>query len=72
MYDPNTEMIKIIDFTVSKILTIQKLLTNTGTLRFKAPEMLSGQFYSHAIDVWAIGVNIFALYFGHLPFESKE
>jgi len=64
--------VKIIDFTVSKVVTIQKLLTNTGTLQFKAPEMLSGKFYSHAIDMWAIGVNLFALIFGYLPFEDSE
>lgn len=32
MFDLDSETIKIIDFTVSKIVTIQKLMTNTGTL----------------------------------------
>ncbi len=65
-------MIKIIDFTVSKQITIQKLFTNTGTLNFKAPEMLSGGFYSHSIDIFAFGVNLYAMIFGKLPFDDKE
>ncbi|KAL4451121.1 hypothetical protein ABPG74_021443 [Tetrahymena malaccensis] len=72
MYDPISEQVKVIDFTVSKIVTIQKLLTNTGTLNFKAPEMLQGQFYSHSIDLFSLGVNLFALIFGFLPFQDNS
>ncbi|EAR92963.2 Serine/Threonine kinase domain protein (macronuclear) [Tetrahymena thermophila SB210] len=72
MYDPISEQVKVIDFTVSKIVTIQKLLTNTGTLNFKAPEMLQGQFYSHSIDIFSLGVNLFALIFGYLPFQDNS
>ena len=30
--------------------------TNTGTLYFKAPEMLEGGTYGQEVDMWAVGV----------------
>lgn len=44
--------------------------TSTGTLRYMAPEMLSGSAYDLKVDMWALGVFIYKLFYGCFPFES--
>ena len=61
--------IKIVDFGVAKDLT-NKDSTNTflGTLNYMAPEMLMGKNYSFGIDVWSVGVILYELFYGKLPY----
>lgn len=79
IYDRELDSLKIIDFTTAKIIPIVKsassfksLLTNNCTLHVKSPEMLNREVYGKSIDVWAIGVNLFSLYFGSLPFDADS
>ena len=44
--------------------------TNTGTLYYRAPEMLSGG-YREGVDIWSIGVLLYRLICGKTPFESE-
>lgn len=46
--------------------------TITGTLHYKAPELYNSFNYSNKIDIWAIGVCIYCLLVGHLPFQSEK
>ena len=46
------------------------MLTNTGTLHFKAPEMFEGE-YNEQIDIWAIGVIAYLMGYGFAPFQSQ-
>ena len=50
------------------------LLTETqGTFHFYAPEMCSGEKYeAWGQDVWAVGVTLFILCTGRVPWMSKE
>ena len=61
--------IKVIDFGVATNL-IDKDSTRTfiGTIHYMAPEMLNGKDYSFSIDIWAIGVIVYEVFYGHLPF----
>lgn len=43
--------------------------TNTGTLRYKAPEMFGG-CYNEAVDVWALGIITYQLISNEIPFDS--
>lgn len=45
--------------------------TITGTLQYASPELILGPpgFLSRVVDVWALGVVIYALIVGHLPFQ---
>ena len=74
IYDQTNRNIKIIDFGISKKLTkrnIKKdMLTQTGTLYYRAPEMFEGGGYDERIDLWALGATIFKLMTGSTPFES--
>ncbi|OQS01731.1 protein kinase [Achlya hypogyna] len=49
-------------------------LRNTkGTYEFMSPEALSGDEYSgYAADIWALGVTLYALVCGSLPFEAPN
>lgn len=48
------------------------MLTNTGTLFYKAPEMLLSANYSESVDVWSIGVITYQLVSGQLPFYADQ
>lgn len=46
------------------------MLTSTGTIFYKAPEMLKSTFYSQLVDVWAVGVICYEMVTGDLPFKN--
>ncbi|OQR88205.1 kinase [Thraustotheca clavata] len=44
-----------------------------GTYEFMSPEALSGEAYSgYAADIWALGVTLYALVCGVLPFQAPN
>jgi hypothetical protein len=51
----------------------KKTLRNTeGTYHFLAPECTTGEEYDpYKVDIWALGVTMFTLIFGTLPFGTK-
>lgn len=62
---------KIIDFGLSKISGCnEKVNDMNGTLAFSAPEVISKEFYSNKIDIWSMGVILFYLCSGTLPFDD--
>ena len=65
---------KIIDFGISrKVLNRTRrtdMLTITGTLFYRAPEMFEGGGYDERVDLWALGATIYKLMVGRTPFES--
>lgn len=42
-----------------------------GTAPFMAPEMLVGSFYGAEVDVWSLGVIVYALFYGRLPYAGS-
>ena len=46
---------------------------NVGTLRYMAPETLNKTYnkIGPSIDVWALGVILFVMLFGHMPFDGE-
>ena len=62
--------LKLIDFGTSrKIKNYSE--TIIGTPNFIAPEVLLGKGYSFPCDYWSIGVCIYYIYFGTLPFGNN-
>lgn len=74
LYDRVNRKIKLIDFGISKKCYIRNLpremLTLTGTLYYRAPEMFEGGGYDERVDLWAAGVLMYRLMTGATPFES--
>jgi serine/threonine protein kinase len=65
--------IKIMDFGLSKILAPQeKVKDGFGTLSFVAPEVLIRQPYNKQIDIWSMGVTLYYMLTGALPFDDEN
>lgn len=67
--------VKIIDFGTAKVLGQQKdktrrTFTMVGTLHYMAPEILSRGGYGLEVDLWSLGVMLFELVCGELPFGN--
>ena len=42
-----------------------------GDVRYRAPEVVSGQTYKHKADSWSFGVILFLLLTGKMPFHEN-
>ena len=63
--------IKLIDFGTAKELK-DKTKSIIGTPQYMAPEVILGDLYSFEIDYWSIGVCLYELCCGILPFGENE
>ena len=68
------KILKIIDFGLSNFYDgTKRLQTPCGSPCYASPEMVKGKEYDgFNIDIWAIGVILFAMLCGYLPFEDDE
>ena len=65
--------VKVIDFGLSKAMEEQPVArTFLGTRGYLAPEMLQRRDYTRAVDTWALGVIVFVLLCGCLPFDDDS
>ena len=63
--DNNT--VRLIDFGLSKMSKKKQMTTVAGTPFYMAPEVLEGGYTSKA-DMWSLGVLLYTLVSGYLPF----
>jgi eukaryotic-like serine/threonine-protein kinase len=67
--------VKLLDFGVAK-LSGRTALTRTGstfgTIAYMAPEHITGHFADQQTDVWALGVVLYEMLAGRLPFEGEH
>jgi len=65
--------IRLIDFGLSKSCYPTCLFkTACGSPAYLSPEVISGNHYTSSTDIWAIGVVLYAIMTGHLPFEDNN
>jgi protein kinase D len=65
--------IKIMDFGLSKIMgPEERVADGFGTLSFVAPEVLIRQPYNKMIDIWSLGVILYHILSGTLPFDDEN
>ena len=66
--------LKIVDFGIfgsNKVSSPEK--SNAGSLKYMPPEVLIGFNESTPkIDIWAIGIMLYALMMGNFPFRSSN
>ncbi|CAG5873341.1 hormonally up-regulated neu tumor-associated kinase homolog A [Menidia menidia] len=67
--------IKLIDFGLSNCAGIlgysDPFSTQCGSPAYAAPELLSRKKYGPKVDIWSIGVNMYAMLTGTLPFTVE-
>ncbi|ODA77749.1 hypothetical protein RJ55_06351 [Drechmeria coniospora] len=69
------ENVKLVDFGFTREYEGRSnhLQTFCGTICYAAPEMLRGEKYAgEKIDVWSLGVILYALLCGELPFDDDD
>ncbi|NIP28455.1 MAG: serine/threonine protein kinase, partial [Phycisphaerae bacterium] len=70
----NEGRVKIADFGLAKARGRTKLTeeaSTLGTLDYMSPEQLSGADVDQRSDIWAVGVVLYEMITGRLPFESE-
>jgi len=71
-HEDNTN-VKICDFGYAKRVHVPKSLTTLcGSLHYVAPELLKNHPYDESADIWSVGVIIYFLLAGYLPFHNKD
>lgn len=64
--------VKLIDFGLAKVMNETVARSFLGTKGYLAPEMLQRNAYDKAVDIWALGVIVFVLLCGCLPFDDDS
>eukprot|EP01089_Gocevia_fonbrunei_P021851 TRINITY_DN8635_c0_g1_i2.p1 TRINITY_DN8635_c0_g1~~TRINITY_DN8635_c0_g1_i2.p1 ORF type:complete len:647 (-),score=151.81 TRINITY_DN8635_c0_g1_i2:163-2103(-) len=74
--DPNSEelpKLKITDFTFARFAEVGNLLTTVvGTPLYMAPEIFLERKYSVKGDLWSVGVILYQMMTGTLPFKGEN
>ncbi|VUZ38679.1 unnamed protein product [Hymenolepis diminuta] len=66
--------VKVADFGLANtFVPDQKLTTFCGSPPYAAPELFLGiRYHGPGVDVWSMGVLLFTLVVGHLPFDATD
>ncbi len=74
MYDPETDTPKVTDFGIARITDSSKTKTGMvlGTPSYMSPEQLAGKKIGGGSDLFSLGVSLYQLACGKLPFEGDS
>lgn len=74
MYDADSDSVKITDFGIARITDSSKTKTGTilGTPSYMSPEQLAGKKVDGRSDLFSLGVMLFQLLTGTLPFTADS
>jgi len=71
--EPGFKKVKVADFGLGKLVKDGTVLARKcGTLVYVAPEVLSDSGYTKPADMWSIGVIMFLVLRGKLPFQGEN
>ena len=70
--DEKNLYIKLIDFSSCEIFSKENKETNRrlGTPSYVSPEIINGENYSYECDIWAMGILMYFLLSGKVPFDG--
>jgi len=73
MYDAATDSVKVTDFGIARITDSSKTKTGMvlGTPSFMSPEQLAGRKIDGQSDLFSLGVTMYQLACGSLPFQGE-
>jgi eukaryotic-like serine/threonine-protein kinase len=74
MFDPTTDILKITDFGIARLSDAGSTRTGIvlGTPSFMSPEQLEGRTVTGHSDLFSLGVSLFQLLTGQLPFTADS
>ena len=74
MYEPESDTVKVTDFGIARITDSSKTKTGLvlGTPSFMSPEQLAGKKVDGRSDLYSLGVMLFQLLTGVLPFRGDS
>uniref|UniRef100_A0A3B3RZT0 Ribosomal protein S6 kinase n=1 Tax=Paramormyrops kingsleyae TaxID=1676925 RepID=A0A3B3RZT0_9TELE len=74
MDESEASEIKIIDFGFARLKPPDNQLLKTPcfTLQYAAPEILKYDGYDESCDLWSLGVILYTMLSGQVPFQSRE
>jgi serine/threonine protein kinase len=74
MYDSLSNNVKITDFGIAKLIDANRTRTGIvlGTPAFMSPEQLEGKNVNGHTDLFALGVSLYQLLTGQLPFRGAS
>ena len=69
--NPKSKEIKIIDFGISCIFG-QKYYKTIQSIFYRSPEVLLGNNYDYAVDVWSLGCILVEIHTGQILFQGNN
>ena len=74
MYDPDADAVKVTDFGIARITDSSKTKTGMvlGTPSYMSPEQLAGRKIDGQSDLFSLGVTLYQLSCGSLPFQGDS
>jgi serine/threonine-protein kinase len=74
MYEPESDQVKVTDFGIARITDSSRTKTGMvlGTPSYMSPEQLAGKKIDGRSDIFSLGVTLYQMVSGHLPFEGDS
>ncbi len=71
----STEVVKVLDFGLAKVAGASKLTRKGmvfGTPHYMSPEQASGETIDNRADIYALGIVMYEMFTGRVPFEADS
>ena len=74
MYEPESDQVKVTDFGIARITDSSRTKTGMvlGTPSYMSPEQLAGKKIDGRSDIFSLGVTLYQMVSGHLPFSGDS